>query len=93
MSEGFHAKMSLLALRKSVSALSYSEESVVPMRTTLPSKLLGSTRTSLTPSMDSKDPSDRLESGASSVVPSLMTVSSSKAINAEACSQHSTSHS
>ena len=36
MSEGFHAKMSLLAQRKSTSTLSYSKENVVPMRTTLP---------------------------------------------------------
>ena len=36
MSKGFHAKMSLLARRKSTSVLSYLEESVVPMRTTLP---------------------------------------------------------
>ena len=36
MSEGFYAKMSLLAWRKSTSALSYSKESVVPMSTTLP---------------------------------------------------------
>ena len=41
MFEGFHAKMSLLAQRKSTSALSYSEESVVPMRTTLPLEPLG----------------------------------------------------
>ena len=41
MSEGLHAKMSLLAQRKSVSVLSYLEESMVPMRTTLPSELLG----------------------------------------------------
>ena len=36
MSKGLHAKMSLLARRKSTSALSYSEESVVPMCTTYP---------------------------------------------------------
>ena len=93
MSEGFHSKMSLFARRKSLGVLSYLEESVVPMRTTLSSKLLGSMRTSLTPSVGSKDPASRLESGASSAVPSLMTVSSSEAIIAEACSQHSTSHS
>ena len=47
MSEGFHAKMSLLARRKLTSALSYSEESVVPMCTTSPLEPLGSMRTSL----------------------------------------------
>ena len=41
MSKGFHAKMSLLAQRKSRSALSYSEESAVPMRTTLLLEQLG----------------------------------------------------
>ena len=40
MSEGFHAKMSLLVGRKSMSVLSYLEESVVPMHTTLPLELL-----------------------------------------------------
>ena len=49
MFEGFHAKMSLLARRKSMSVLSYSEESVVPMRTTWPLETLGSMRTSLVP--------------------------------------------
>jgi hypothetical protein len=38
MSEGFHAKISLLARRKSMSVLSYLEESVTPMRTTLSSE-------------------------------------------------------
>jgi hypothetical protein len=38
-----------------------------------------------------KDSVDRLESGASSMDPSLMTASSSKAIIVETCSQHSTS--
>ena len=33
ISEGFHAKMSLLPWRKSTSALSYAEESAVPIRT------------------------------------------------------------
>ena len=51
MSKGFHAKISLLARRKSTSALSYSKESVVPMRTALPLEPLGSMRTSLTPSV------------------------------------------
>ena len=54
MSLGLHAKMSLLAWRKSMSALSYLEESVVPMRTTLPLELLGSMRTSLVPSIGQK---------------------------------------
>ena len=93
MSEGFHVKISQLARRKSMSALSYLAKSVVSMRTTLSSELLGFMRTSLTPSTSSKDLTDSLESGASSVVPSLMTASSSEAIIAEACSQHSTSHS
>ena len=48
-----------------MSALSYSEESVVPMRTILPSKLIGSTRTSLEPSVDLNDPVDFSASGAS----------------------------
>ena len=59
--------MCLLPRRKSTSALSYSEESVVPMRTVLPSVLPGSMRTSLEPSIDSKDPVNLLGSGASSV--------------------------
>ena len=67
MSEGFHTKMSLFARRKSTSALSYLEESMVPMRTTLPSGLLGSMRTSLEPSAGSKDLVDLLGSSASSV--------------------------
>ena len=50
MSEGLLAKMSLLAQRKSASALSYLEKSVEPMCTTLPLELLGSMRTSLVPS-------------------------------------------
>ena len=49
MFEGFHVKMSLLVWRKSMSVLSYSEESVVPMRTTLPLEPLGFMRTSLAP--------------------------------------------
>ena len=67
ISEGLHGKMSLLSWRKPMSALSYSEESVVPMRTVLPSELLGSMRTSLKPSADSNDPIDFFASGASSV--------------------------
>ena len=42
MSKGLHAKMSLLVRRKLTSALSYLEESVVPMHTTLPLEPLGS---------------------------------------------------
>ena len=38
--------------------LSYLEESVVPMCTTLPSKPLGSMRTSLVPSIGLNDPTD-----------------------------------
>ena len=72
MSEGFHAKMSLLARRKLTSVFSYLEESAVPMRTTLPSGLSGSMRTSLEPSVGSKDPVDFLGSGTSSVT--LLTI-------------------
>ena len=79
MSKGFHAKMSLLARRKPTSALSYLEESMVPMRTTLLSGLLGSMRTSLEPSASSKDLVDLLGSGASSVTSFLMATSSSEA--------------
>ena len=59
-----------------MSVLSYLEESVVPMRTTLPLGLLGSVRTSLAPSTGSKDPADRLRSGAPSVTSFLMAASS-----------------
>jgi hypothetical protein len=52
-----------------MSALSYLGESEVPMRTTLPSKLLGSMRISLVPSVGLKDLIDHLESGDSSVIP------------------------
>ena len=41
MSEGLHTKMSLLAQSKLTSVLSYLEESVVPMCTTLPSGYWG----------------------------------------------------
>jgi hypothetical protein len=41
ISEGFHAKISLLARRKLTSTLSYLGESVVPMRATLSLELLG----------------------------------------------------
>ena len=79
-------KMSLLAQRKSPSVLFYSEESVVPMRTTLPLEPLGSMRTSLAPPIGSKDPADRLGSGASSTISSLMAASSLEATIAVACS-------
>ena len=46
-----------------MSALSYLDESVVPMRAVLPSVLPGSMRTSLEPSTGSKDPVDFLGSG------------------------------
>jgi hypothetical protein len=70
ISEGFHMKMSLFMWRKLMSALSYLGESEALMCTTFPSKLLGSMRTSLVPSMGSKDSDDRLESSASSMVSS-----------------------
>ena len=76
-----------------MSALSYLEESVVPMRTTLPSGLLGSMRTSLAPSIGSKDLAGCLGSDASSVTSFLMATSSLEATIVVACSQHSTSHS
>ena len=75
-----------------MSALSYLEESVVPMRSTLSSGLLGSMRTSLMPSTGSKDPADRLESRASTMALSWMAVSSVEATIVAACLQHSTSH-
>ena len=62
-----------------MSALSYLEESVVPMRTTLPSEPLGSLRTSLVPSIGSKDLADHLGSSASSTTSSLMAASSLEA--------------
>ena len=46
-----------------MSALSYSEESVVPMCTTLPSELLESMRTSLVPSTGLRDLADRFFDG------------------------------
>ena len=76
-----------------MSALSYSEESVVPMRTILPLEPLGSMRTSLVPSTGSKDLADRLGSGASSTTSFLMAASFLEATIVAACSQHSTSHS
>ena len=63
MSEGFHIKMSLLVRRKSTSDLSYLEESMVPMHTTLPLEPLGSMRTSLVPSTGLKDLADLLPDG------------------------------
>ena len=93
MSEGFHAKMSLLARRKPMSALSYLEKSVVPMRPALPLEPLGSMRTSLAPSIGSKDLADRLGSGVSLMTSSLMAASSLEVTIVTACSQHSTSHS
>ena len=69
-----------------MSALSYLEESMVPICTTLPSELLGSTRTSLMPFASSKDSTDHLESGASSAVLSLMIASSSEVMITELCS-------
>ena len=83
ISEGSHAKMSLLSRRKSMSALSYSEESMVPMCTILPSELLGSMRTSLEPSADSNDSVDFFASGVSSVT-SLRAASSPEATIAAA---------
>ena len=79
MSEGFHVKISLLVRRKSTSALFYLEESVVPMRTTMPSGLPGSMRTSLEPSTGSKDLVDLLGLGASSATSFLMAASSLEA--------------
>ena len=93
MSKGLHAKISLLARRKSASVLSYFEESMVPMHATLPSKPLGSMRTSMVPSIGLRDPSDRLGLGASSTTSSLMAASSLEVTIAAACLQHSTSHS
>ena len=78
MSEGFHTKMYLLARRKPTSALSYLEESVVPMRTVFPSGLPGSIRTSLEPSDGLKDPVDLLGLGVSSVTSFLMYASSQR---------------
>ena len=93
ISEGFHAKMSLLSRRKSTSALSYLDESVVPMRTVLPSELLGSMRISLEPSADSNNLVDFFTSGIFSATSSLMVSSSLEATTAAAWPQHSTSHS
>ena len=93
MSEGFHAKMSRLAQRKSTSVPSYLGERAVPMRTVLSMKLSASTRTSLTFSAGSKDLAARFASGAPSALSFSMAVSSSKARVPKASSQLSTSHS
>jgi hypothetical protein len=77
ISEGFRAKISLFERMKSTGALSYLEESAVPIHTFLSMKFLGSMRTSFTPS---------------SAVSSLMTVSSSEAMTVEVSSQLYTSH-
>ena len=61
-----------------MSALSYLEKSVVPMRTTLPSGLPGSMRISLEPFVGVKDLVDFLGLGASSVTSFLMATSSTK---------------
>jgi len=84
ISEGFHAKMSLLSRRKSTSALSYSEESEVPIRTLLASELLGSTWTSLEPSAGLNDPVVVLALGIFSATSSLRVASSLVATTAEA---------
>ena len=76
-----------------MSALSYLEESVVPIRTTLPSEPLGSMRTSLAPSTGSKNMADRLGAGVSSMNSSLMAASSLEVTIVVACLQHSTLHS
>ena len=75
-----------------MSALSYSEESVVPMRTVLPSKLLGSMRTPLEPSANLNDLVDFFVSGASSATSSLRAASSPEATIVVAWPQHFTSH-
>jgi hypothetical protein len=66
--EGFHAKTSLFAWRKSTSELSYLVERSTPMHSNLPSGSLRSTGTTFVPSVDSKDPTDHLELGATSAV-------------------------
>ena len=76
-----------------MSALSYAEESAVPIQTFLPSELLGSKRTSLEPSADSNNLDDFFASGVPSMTSSLRVASSSDAMTAYACPQHSTSHS
>ena len=84
ISEGFHAKISLLSWRKSTSTLFYLEESVVPMRTLLASEFLGSTRTSLVPLAGLNDPVVVLASGVFLATSSLRVMSSLEATTAEA---------
>ena len=67
-----------------MSALSYSKERKVPMRTLLASELLGSTRTSLVPSAGMNDPVVVLVSGVFSATSSLRVMSSLEATTAEA---------
>ena len=76
-----------------MSTLSYLEESVVPMRTILPSELLRSMRTSLEPSADLNDLVDFFVSSASSATSSLRAASSPKVTIAVAWPQHLTSDS
>ena len=76
-----------------MSVLSYLEESVVSMCTTLPLEPLGSMRTSLAPSIGLKDLANHLGWGTSSMTSSLMVASSLEATIAETCLPHSTSHS
>jgi hypothetical protein len=92
VSEGFHAKMSLLKRRKSTSALSYLGESVMPICTVLSPELSGSMRITLMASAGSKDPMFRLESSVSSMVFSRMTARFLEAMTVEVSSQLSTSH-
>jgi hypothetical protein len=65
MSGGIHAKMSLLARRKSMKALSYLGESVVPMSTFLSLELSGMMRISLTLPASSKEAQGRQSRGGS----------------------------
>ena len=67
-----------------MSALSYSEESEVPIRTLLASELLGSMWTSLEPSAGLNDPVVVLASGVFSATSSLRVASSLVATTAEA---------
>jgi hypothetical protein len=62
----------------------YLGERLAPMHSTFPLGLLGSTRTSLVPSVGSKALVYRLELGASTATASLMTVSSFEVIVAVA---------
>jgi hypothetical protein len=80
ISEGFHAKMSLFVRRKSMSALSYLGRRFEPMRSTLPSEPVGSTRISLVFSVGSKEHASNLASGTSSTVAALVAASSLEAM-------------